>query len=67
MNGSDNHTPFGYLHLLRNSILEDFQKNDLLVSIVDDIETALNEGNYTTALYSIDELEEFMDLQEYFI
>jgi len=50
---------------LKNAIVEEFTNRELLVPFVDDLEAALEAQNYPEALRLIDELEEFMDLENF--
>lgn len=53
----------GLLRAVESSIMEESQKTDLLLPFVEEIDKALKEDNYRAAMYFIDELEEFMDLE----
>lgn len=51
------------LDTLKTAIHEESKKPRILISIVDEVQCALEQNNFPQALSHLDELEEFMDLE----
>lgn len=51
------------LDTLKTAINEESKKPGILISILDEAQTALQQNNFSQALSHLDELEEFMDLE----
>ena len=60
---ADKQAVLGYFNSLKNSIEEESENSNVLMSFLQDIQSALAVEDYPKALHLIDELEEFMDLE----